>query len=414
MDAQEIEQVDIDQPWRGLPPRIGGLIRPHVAALSDEIIAAIRERVPAYRRPLRGRFGAGILTGVEEALAQFVDLIADPDLDRSASDAVYRGLGRGEHRERRSLDALLSAYRLGARVAWRRVSAIAIEAGVDRRTLTLLAEAVFAYIDELSALSADGYAEAQSAAAGERERLRRRLATLLLDPEPDEAAVRAAAADADWEPPAKVAALAWEGDGRRLLARLPASTLVAELAGDAGGLALLTDPEAPGLRAALERAAGSTRAVLGPAVDLLAARQSADRAREARRLIDAGVVEGRSFALADDHLAALVAHSDEAALGELAARRLQPLATETPASRARLTATLRAWLDHQGEVSTVAAELHVHPQTVRYRLARLRERFGAALDDPSARFELALALRSPVSPHADRETHLNTTESESR
>ena len=154
--------------------------------------------------------------------------------------------------------------------------------------------------------------------------------------------------------------------------------------------------------------------MLGPAVELLAARQSADRAREALRLIDAGVVEGRSFALADDHLAALVAHWDEAAFGELAARRLQPLATETPASRARLTTTLRAWLDHQGEVSTVAAELHVHPQTVRYRLARLRERFGAALDDPSARFELALALRSPVSPSADREDHSNTTESESR
>ncbi len=179
--------MDIDEPWRALPPRIGELIRPHVPALSDEIIEAIRERVPAYSRPLSGRFGAGIRIGVEEALAQFVDLIADPDLDRSASNAVYRGLGRGEHRERRSLDALLSAYRLGARVAWRRVSALAIEASVDRRTLTVLAEAMFAYIDELSALSADGYAEEQSVAAGERERLRRGLAALLLEAEPDEA-----------------------------------------------------------------------------------------------------------------------------------------------------------------------------------------------------------------------------------
>ena len=98
------------------------------------MIEAIRERVPAYRRPMRGRFGAGIRTGVEEALGQFVDLIADPSLDRSGAERVYRGLGRGEHRERRSLDALLAAYRLGARVAWRRVAVIAIEAGVDRRT----------------------------------------------------------------------------------------------------------------------------------------------------------------------------------------------------------------------------------------------------------------------------------------
>ena len=46
----------------------------------------------------------------------------------------------------------------------------------------------------------------------------------------------------------------------------------------------------------------------------------------------------------------------------------------------------------------IARELHVHPQTVRYRLARLREQFGATLEDPDARFELELALRSrPVS-----------------
>ena len=62
----------------------------------------------------------------------------------------------------------------------------------------------------------------------------------------------------------------------------------------------------------------------------------------------------------------------------------------------------------------MAAELHVHPQTVRYRLARLRERFGDALDDPSARFELALALRSPVSPPPRPGTLSNTTESERR
>ena len=45
-------------------------------------------------------------------------------------------------------------------------------------------------------------------------------------------------------------------------------------------------------------------------------------------------------------------------------------------------------------MAAVAAELHVHPQTVRYRLERLRESFGSALDDPDARFELELALRA--------------------
>jgi DNA-binding PucR family transcriptional regulator len=35
----------------------------------------------------------------------------------------------------------------------------------------------------------------------------------------------------------------------------------------------------------------------------------------------------------------------------------------------------------------------VHPQTVRYRLRRLRDLFGATLEDPDRRFELEIALR---------------------
>ncbi|HEY8581292.1 MAG TPA: helix-turn-helix domain-containing protein, partial [Capillimicrobium sp.] len=62
--------------------------------------------------------------------------------------------------------------------------------------------------------------------------------------------------------------------------------------------------------------------------------------------------------------------------------------------RDRLAETLRAWLELQGSAPAVAARLHVHPQTVRYRLARLREELGDALDDPAARFELLLALRA--------------------
>jgi hypothetical protein len=360
------------------------------------VIEAIRERVPAYRRPMRGRFGAGIRTGVEEALGQFVDLIADPTLDRSGAERVYRGLGRGEHRERRSLDALLAAYRLGARVAWRRVAVIAIDARVDRRTLALLAEAVFAYIDELSALSAEGYAEEQSVAAGESQRRRRRVALLLLEPDADEAAVREAAAEAGWEPPETIAALAWTGPGRRLRARLPATALAVE-EGEAGGVALIGDPEAPGLRARLERAATGIVVALGPPVPLLAAEVSASRAASLLRLIAEDVIDEAGLVGSEDHLATLAMHGDRGALEDLATARLGALAGETPASRDRLLVTLRSWLDHQGEASRVAAELHVHPQTVRYRLARLRELLGDTLDTPTGRFELALALRGPVS-----------------
>jgi DNA-binding PucR family transcriptional regulator len=66
----------------------------------------------------------------------------------------------------------------------------------------------------------------------------------------------------------------------------------------------------------------------------------------------------------------------------------------TAAARDRAVSTLTAWLDAHGDIAETATTLHVHPQTVRYRLAGLREIFGTALDDPAARLELAVALRA--------------------
>jgi len=78
--------------------------------------------------------------------------------------------------------------------------------------------------------------------------------------------------------------------------------------------------------------------------------------------------------------------------------RLAPLAELPAGSRRRLTETLRAWLAEQGRIGAVAERLGVHPQTARYRLARLRELFGDALEDPDARFGLELALRVRTTP----------------
>jgi DNA-binding PucR family transcriptional regulator len=97
--------------------------------------------------------------------------------------------------------------------------------------------------------------------------------------------------------------------------------------------------------------------------------------------------------LAEEHATALLLRSDPALGRDLAADRLAPLEALGPASRERLLATLREWLRHQGRLSPTAAALDVHPQTVRYRLGRLRELFGPALDDSDGRFELELALR---------------------
>jgi DNA-binding PucR family transcriptional regulator len=56
--------------------------------------------------------------------------------------------------------------------------------------------------------------------------------------------------------------------------------------------------------------------------------------------------------------------------------------------------TALAYVQRQGNAAAMAAALGIHPQTARYRIARLRELVGGALDDPDARLELELALRA--------------------
>jgi DNA-binding PucR family transcriptional regulator len=55
--------------------------------------------------------------------------------------------------------------------------------------------------------------------------------------------------------------------------------------------------------------------------------------------------------------------------------------------------TLLAWLESADNAGAAARRLHVHPQTVRYRLRQLTDLFGDRLTDQEARFTLQVALR---------------------
>jgi hypothetical protein len=387
-----------NQPWHELPPTVAAVIRPQLPGLVDEIIAAVGT-VPAYQRPLEGEFGVGVRAGVEQALNHLVlEIEAGGPVPRSD---VYRRLGRGEMRAGRSLDALLSAYRVGARVMWRRAAEVGEKSGLEPATLYLLAESIFAYIDVLSAESAEGYALEQTHIAGETEPARRRLVRLLVrDPPPDPELVQAASREAAWELPRTLAAVAIAGDGngdgqsqdhRRKVVRLPVGAIT-ENVGEVI-CAIVPDPDAPGRRVQLQRAVrqARVRAGLGTTVSWSDAALSFARARAALGLAS---VCPEPLISARDHAGELLLTADPVLAAEFSSLQLAPLAELSPASRERLRATLAAWLDEQGRLGPAALRLGVHPQTARYRLARLRELFGDVLDDPDGRFWLALALRS--------------------
>jgi hypothetical protein len=381
------------EPWRDLPAAVADLIEPELEAVTGEILETIAREVPEYERPLEGNFGRGIRTGVGEALSQFVALIRDPDAGRGLGREVYVELGRGELRQGRTLDSLQAAYRVGARVAWRRIARAGRRTKLDSEVLSLLAEAIFAYIDELSADSVDGYAAAQSEIEGLRRRRRRELAALLMRrPAAEPPALRAAAQAAGWRIPRQLAPLACaEADLAQLSRRLPADSLATQI--DELGCVLLPDPGGPGRATGIERAVADSAAVLGPVSEPARLRESWELTKTALRAIEAGSMPSAGLLRAEDHLADLLLFEGSAVVERIAARRLAPFDSLTEKARERMRETALAYVRHRGNSVAMADALNVHPQTARYRVTRLRELLGDQLDDPDARFELELALR---------------------
>lgn len=386
--------ISVDsEPWRALPVDVADLIEPELDAVTAEILVTIAAEVPEYARPLEGSFGRGIRTGVGEALRQFVALIRDPDAGRGVGRGVYVGLGRGELHQGRTLDSLQAAYRVGARVAWRRLSKAGREAELDAEVLSLLAEAIFAYIDELSADSVEGYADAQADLEDERRRHDRHLAELLLrEPPAEPADLRAAAQRAGRQVPRRAAALACsEGALGELARRLPADVLATSL--DGTGCVLLPDPDGPGRGKTLAKAAKRGTAALGPTGPPAELPASWSLARSALRAAEAGALPSGGLIRAENHLGDLLLFEGGALATRIATRRLAPFEPLTAKARARMRETALAYVRHGGNSVAMARELHLHPQTVRYRIAHLRELCGDQLDDPDARFELEIALR---------------------
>src|SRR6476469_6408604 len=185
------------RPWYDLPPELAAALRPELEGTAEEIIEALRSDVPEYRRPLEGAFGRGLRAGVFSAIEHFFqELETSGPVPRRRDLSV--GIGRGEHR-----------------VVWRRQAAVAAAAVLDQATLFAFAESIFAFIDELSAESAEGYALEQTATAGLAQLRRRRLVRLLLlEPPADPVAVEAAAEEARWPLPPALAALVVTGPAR--------------------------------------------------------------------------------------------------------------------------------------------------------------------------------------------------------
>jgi sugar diacid utilization regulator len=168
--------------------------------------------------------------------------------------------------------------------------------------------------------------------------------------------------------------------GARVYALLP------ELQTTEGVLALTRE-----IVAAARKHVGITvRAAVGVAPDLS---RTATARREADRVLDAGldlpvasIADVRAEVMLAELLALLADHP------EIRDPRLDTLAEYDRKHAGNLIPSVLAYLESLGDVRTAATKLHIHPNTLRYRVRRATEIAAIDLDDPKQRLITQLQL----------------------
>ncbi|WP_416071383.1 PucR family transcriptional regulator [Streptomyces sp. ME02-8801-2C] len=383
-----------------VPPELVQLLRDELESVADEVEEEVRRQVPEYAARSADRTDrAHLRSGVVQALTLFVDHIADPRHRGESITAIYHELGRGEALEGHSLETLQSALRVGGLHAWRLLGRTTEELGLDSSVMAALGELAFRTVHEVAEAAAAGYAEGQLHSADELERRRARLLGLLLGEGPvSPEAVRDLAHGARWTVPPYVAVvvLAASPDQREEERPPAAAGALVDLESRPPRM-VVPDPDGSGCFGgrAFPLSLRGRPAAIGPSVPLTEAARSLRWATRTLWLMGRGILPRQGVVRCVDHLSTLLLHSDEPMLDLLRARVLAPLDAVSEQQRGRLAETLLAWLLSGSNVPDVAARLHVHPQTVRYRLRQLEKVFGeAALHDPATRLDLILALTS--------------------
>ena len=376
-----------------LPPEAVEQMRAELPRVAEHVVAAIIDEVPSYTDAFSGPMGETIRNAVQLALGGFLSLAsgrrgADAGTPTApAVEGAYQ-LGRGEARSGRSTEALLAAYRIGARVSWREMSMTAVRqrASTARRwsaSRSWSSPTSTSCRPRASPATPTSWPPPAGSGSGCWSGSR-----TTCSPAPRSTRCVAAAERAGWEPPKTLTAVIVPGGagapGARLgLARRPCRrpTPRSSTRACCCWCPTRTATAAP----ALLRTLADRGCLAGPARPWLEVRASYDRALRAR--------------------AAGLEPDTEAHLVAAGARRRPPPPAPTCAPscsrrsptcgpappRSSPTRCARGCCTRAG-ATTSRPTLFVHPQTVRYRMGQLRELYGDRLDDPETVLALTVAL----------------------
>jgi hypothetical protein len=306
------------------------------------------------------------------------------------------GIRRGETGV--PLSAVLQAFRIGGRLIWD----ILIEHANEHTRDVLLRSAadIWAVSDDLAAAAAEGYRIASADRARQDSQLRSALLNGLLDG-------RLGDGSQLWESAALlklpqhgafvVVAAECPAPGQEALPEIEdrlrrhdvasAWRLDAELQ---EGLVSLRP------RFGLEQLCTELEPIASGRVGLSEPYPSLDQAPTALRqaqLACAAATPGTTSLIRfdDEPIAVLLVSAPDASFS-VARRILGPVLDLPDSDRILLIDTMRTWLAEAGSTSAAAGRLHVHRNTVRYRLRRLEELTGRKLTDPLDVSELHVAL----------------------
>lgn len=349
-------------------------VRSEAPGLAATIVERFRETSPDYAE----LSATELLPGVERNIHQALAAVAEVRGATAAEQAETERLAEERARQGIGVDALLLAYRLGIEVAWERFLLHARELRLPAEQLLAGSERLRAWADELTIITT-------------RAHRRTDIEISQRDHEQRAEFVRALVAGTLEAPQLRSKALLYGLDinKRYLLARGRTSDAMwrverALRATDPGALVALVDGDMVGVLSTRPRTAGDGVVGLGPPVRLDDAARSfglASRALEA-----AAALGWRGVCGFDDVGLQSVILSEHDLGAQLVARYVAPLA-EAGHFGHELSETVTAWLEAGTGPQRVASALHIHRNTLRYRLARYEEMTGCDLSSMRTRVE---------------------------
>ncbi|MFI1770026.1 PucR family transcriptional regulator [Streptomyces sp. NPDC020800] len=284
-------------------------------------------------------------------------------------------------------------FRTGARLALNRAKRNLLRRNLPAGLMLAFADSLLVYVDQLVTVSRDEYLKARAEMEQGQGSRRQRLLEHLLSADPMSQNTLLELADqANWQVPETVTLIAFAPDGRPDREALPEDVLVNLRSEEPH--ALIPGCTSKTHRQFMDTAPHTIRAAVGLPVPLSNAVDSLRWARRALNLVELGVLPDVPYTYCAENLVPLCLFADPGLVAVLANQQLAPLTRLSANQRDRFIETLGVWLDTQGNAVQMAQRLHLHPQTVRYRLRNLKKTLGDKMSSPDRRFALEMALRS--------------------